>query len=124
MDNETKRAIEFARSTAPQPLIASLRKMVTYISPYELDNDHVQDLRDAADWMEGASMLVVDLMVDEGSTTKTVEAYGRTIVLEVADRVDEYGQFTVRLTVGGREQHKANYNDYGDQPASNREEIS
>lgn len=56
---------------------------------------------------------------------KTIEIYGRVITLEVADKLDRFGQFEVKLAIDGREQHRAHYNNYGEMPDQDeREEIA
>ena len=55
MPNEASEAIEFTRTTAAQPMIRTCRKLTM---GHSLTPDEVDALRESADWMEGASIII------------------------------------------------------------------
>lgn len=83
MPNEVIEAIEFARTTAAQPMIRTCRKLTV---GHSLTPDDVDDLREGANWMEGASLFMAQ---HEGpvksSTSKVVVEQDGDVISFVLD---------------------------------------
>lgn len=89
MPNEAIEAIRFASTNAAQPMIRTCRKLTV---GHSLTPDDVDDLRGGADWMEGASLIIVQAGIEAINGSKIVREHDGDVITFVLDPVGVFAR--------------------------------